>query len=177
MTLLNAASDIIDSSLSLLDPKFSKNPSKVYAALLAIGLQESLLVHRYQVLNQKDKKGPARGLWQFERGGGVIGVMRHSASAAACRSICQQRGVTFDSYEIWKALEYDDVLAAALARLLLYTDPFPLPELNNTDGLWNCYLRVWRPGAYFNGTVKAQMSLRDKFYANHKEAVKYVMAR
>src|SRR5690606_35531315 len=40
--------------------------------LLAIGLQESRFEHRRQI------KGPARGFWQFERGGGVRGVMTHS---------------------------------------------------------------------------------------------------
>ena len=37
--------------------------------MLAIGLQESRFVHRRQI------KGPARGFWQFEQGGGVIGVV------------------------------------------------------------------------------------------------------
>ena len=55
--------------------------------LLAIGLQESRLTHRRQI------GGPARGLWQFERGGGVAGVLRHAASRDHALSVCDARRV------------------------------------------------------------------------------------
>ena len=42
--------------------------------LLAIGLQESLFKYRRQMAN-----GPARGFWQFEKMGGVAGVLQHRA--------------------------------------------------------------------------------------------------
>ena len=35
--------------------------------MLAIGYQESRFEHRRQI------RGPARGFWQFEHGGGVVG--------------------------------------------------------------------------------------------------------
>lgn len=44
------------------------------------------------------------------------------------------------------ALEHDDVLAAAFARLLLWTDPFRLPTKSDAAGGWDLYLRTWRPG-------------------------------
>jgi hypothetical protein len=47
---------------------------------------------------------------------------------------------------IWNAIENDDVLAAGLARLLLYTDPQRLPALGDREGAWQLYLRTWRPG-------------------------------
>lgn len=44
--------------------------------LLAIGLQESRFEHRRQI------KGPARGFWQFEAGGGTAGVLRQRSPRA-----------------------------------------------------------------------------------------------
>src|SRR3546814_6857126 len=49
--------------------------------LLAIGLQESRFLHRAQI------GGPARGYWQFERGG-VHGVLSHHASKAEAGKLC-----------------------------------------------------------------------------------------
>lgn len=109
--------------------------------LLAIGLQESRFEHRVQIGD-----GPAHGFWQFERAGGVRGVMRHPASRLFVQQLAAQRDVPFDELEIWTALAHDDVLAAGLARALLYTDPLPLPSIGNADGAWSCYVRNWRPG-------------------------------
>jgi hypothetical protein len=121
--------------------------------LYAIGLQESRLVHRYQILEGRPGvKGPARGLWQFERGssvfgGGVWGVFKHKASRFWLHELCKARSVAFDPPVIWERLETDDVLAAGLARLLLFTDPKPLPRLGDVDEAWNLYAkRTWRPG-------------------------------
>ncbi|MNG31598.1 hypothetical protein D3C84_1174300 [compost metagenome] len=47
---------------------------------------------------------------------------------------------------VYVAIEHDDVLAAALARLLLWTDPGKLPKLGDEQGAWDLYLRTWRPG-------------------------------
>lgn len=118
---------------------------KARVQLLAIGLQEGRLEHRAQIV-KGGGKGPARGLWQFEAGGGVGGVMRHHSSAADARRICQWRGVPFEQRAIWERLETDDVLAAAFARLLLWTDPYPLPEIGETAAAWDLYIRTWRPG-------------------------------
>lgn len=107
--------------------------------LAAIGYQES----GYQVRIQYGN-GPARSYWQFERGG-IKGVMLHKASARLAMEICEKRGVDFNSELIWKAMETDDVIGAAFARLLMYTDPFPLPD--NQAEAWDMYAkRLWRPG-------------------------------
>lgn len=120
--------------------------------LLAIGLQESRFEHRFQVVQGKPgAKGPARGFWQFERGtrasrGGVWGVYLHQASRGHLATLCTARGVRFEPDAIYAAIETDDVLAAGVARLLLWTDPKALPVVGNNDAAWNLYLRTWRPG-------------------------------
>jgi hypothetical protein len=114
---------------------------KARVMLLATGLQESRFQYRRQMGN-----GPARGFWQFERGGGVKGVFTHHASTGHLHNLCKARGVPFDVPTIWAALETDDVLAAGVARLLYYTDPKPLPDVDDADGAWKLYLRTWRPG-------------------------------
>lgn len=112
------------------------------AMLLAIGLQESRFKYRRQVGG-----GPARGFWQFERAGGVVGVMTHPESESLARSITEVLRYDFNSADIHAALEHNDLLAACFARLLLWTDPEPLPGIRSAaDQGWHYYLRTWRPG-------------------------------
>lgn len=128
--------------------------------MIAIGLQESRFRYRYQVV-AGGGKGPARGFWQFERGsvasrGGVTGVMLHHATTAHLARLCEQTGCDFDAKAIWERIETDDVLAAGLARLLLYTDPKPLPKMNDVEGAWDLYAnRTWRPGKPHRATWNA----------------------
>lgn len=129
-------------AFSLLPQKM--NTPDAAQEVMAICAQETDLRHRRQMGN-----GPARGLAQFEKGdaksrAGVYGVMNHAASRELTRHVCHERGVVFERDAIWAALEFDDVLAFALARLLLWTDTGKLPT-NQQDG-WATYLRVWRPG-------------------------------
>jgi hypothetical protein len=124
---------------------------KARLMLLAIGLQESNFEHRYQVTNRPGVKGPARGLWQFESGsqtskGGVWGVYLHKDGHEPLRNLCRARDCGFDPRVIWAQLEYDDVLAAGVARILLWTDRRPLPEIGEEQQAWDCYERNWRPG-------------------------------
>lgn len=116
--------------------------------LLAIGLQESRLKSRWQIVDKRrpEVRGPARGLWQFERGGGVIGVLTHPATRELAHQVCDARGITSSARPVWTWLAEDDVLAAAFARLLLWTDPKPLPALGRGGEAWALYLRTWRPG-------------------------------
>jgi len=135
----------VSKALWMLPPAMTSQQARVM--LFAIGLQESRFEHRFQVVQGKpDAKGPARGYWQFERGGGCKGVVNHDASRFWMAHVCQARDVPFDAPAIWNAIETDDVLAAAAARLLLFTDPKRLPEVGDVGGAWNLYLRVWRPG-------------------------------
>jgi hypothetical protein len=113
------------------------------AMLFAIGMQESRLTARRQ-----HGGGPARGLWQFERGGGVVGVLEHEASSAAAVALCVLRDVEPDPLPVWAALATDDVLACGFARLLLWTDRRTLPAMlaEANDIAWSYYIRNWRPG-------------------------------
>jgi len=116
---------------------------KADVMLLAIAGQESNWEHRYQIVRGR-RKGPARGFWQFEKGGGVVGVMRHSSSKNAAKRLVDYLELPWDKTELWKQLEYNDMLAVGFARLLLWTDPRSLPS--SSKGGWNCYYRNWRPG-------------------------------
>jgi hypothetical protein len=118
-----------------------KDAPQARVMMLAIGLQESRFTARLQM-----DMGPAMGFWQFERGGGVKGVLNHTTSAAKARTLCTVRSVTPDPMSAWLALENDDVLAAGFARLLLLTDPRALPSVTDAQGAWDCYLHNWCPG-------------------------------
>ena len=135
--IVNPSPDILDPSLKLLP---GMDSPKARMMLLAIGLQESRFEHRRQI------GGPARGFWQFESGGRVRGVLTHKASAYDAAKICHQRGVGSSTKEVYERLEHDDILACCFARLLLLTDPKPLPVIGDVDGSWAYYLRNWRPG-------------------------------
>lgn len=123
------------------------------AMLIAIGLQESRFRVRDQIVPGKPpgKIGPATGFWQFERGGGVKGVMSHPASKGPARLMALDAGLDFDANEIWEsfAATQGDELACAFARLLLFTDPAALPRLHpdEAEEAWQTYLRCWRPGS------------------------------
>jgi len=135
MTVPHAA---INEALSLLPPEMGGPKARVM--LIAIGLQESRFEHRRQI------GGPARGFWQFEHGGGVVGVLTHPASRELAARLCEVRGVKSDSRLVYNRLEHDDVLAAGFARLLLFTDRRRLPELGDAVAAWKYYMNNWRPG-------------------------------
>lgn len=134
--------------------------------LAAIGLQESRFTHRRQMGG-----GPARGFWQFELGsrllgGGVWGVFKHKASSYWLHQLCEARGCAFDPPAIYQRIEHDDVLAAGVARLLLFTDPKRLPSIGDAEGAWELYAkRTWRPG-------KPHRQTWDAFY---RRAVDFVV--
>lgn len=128
----------VEAAFQLLPQKLDGHAARTLIA--AYGYQETKYATRYQYGG-----GPARGYWQFELGGGVKGVMTHKSSAALARKVCHARGVPFVRATVWAALATDDVLAAAFARLLIYTDPFELPT--TSEGAWEMYAkRLWRPG-------------------------------
>lgn len=132
----------IEAAFDLLPSKMDTPNARVILA--AIGYQES---DGYRVRRQYGN-GPAAGYWQFERGG-IKGVMLHAASARLAAEVCDSRGVPFNSEKIWEAFQTDDVLAAAFARLLMYTDAAPLPALGDVQGAWHLYAdkaRTWSPG-------------------------------
>ena len=126
--------------------------------LLAIAGQESGLEYRRQ------QPGPARGLWQFEQGGGVRGVLRHAASTKDAARLCLDHGVLPTPAALYSALEHDDVLAAGISRLLLWTLPGSLPTIGDENGAWAQYIEAWRPGKPH----------RDHWAANYRAAVSAV---
>jgi hypothetical protein len=114
------------------------------ALLLAIALQESGTTARRQ-----RPKGPARGFWQFEAGGGITAVKTHPATRddlkAALLSLRYPPSLT--ATDLHAIVEHNDVLAAIAARLLLWTLPLALPTRTQGDQGWLQYLDAWRPGA------------------------------
>src|SRR5262245_4805536 len=109
--------------------------------LMAIAGQEGDWQYRQQI------GGPAHSFWQFEEGGGGAGVLSHPASAEHIREVCDLIYVSCDTGTVYTAMEWNDRLAAAMARLLLYTDAAALPEVGDVQGAWDYYQRNWRPGA------------------------------
>lgn len=159
---------ILDEGLILLPAKMDTPRARV--ELLAITRQEDPEQHRRQVIKKNGqfvKEGPAAGLFQFERGGGVKGVMTHEASRGFALAVCNTLGVRFDAQAIWEALPTNDALAVAFARLLLWTDPRPLPDISDVTRAWDMYLRNWRPGAWTNGTEDERRKLLQKWGASH----------
>jgi hypothetical protein len=146
--------EAIGPAMALLPARMESREARVQ--LLAIGLQESRFQYRAQKTSDPYTKGPARGFWQFERAGGVRGVLAHKQSGDLARWVCLERGVPADDVLVHARLEFDDVLAAAFARLLLWTDPKPLPALDApVSESWAYYLRNWRPGKPHRNTWDA----------------------
>lgn len=136
MILKTVNDNYITPALQILPKNMDSAAARVM--LLAIGLQESRLIHTHQI------GGPAHGYWQFEKGGGARGVMNHPSSRNSAQTLCVRRGVQFELNAVFDAIENDQVFAAGFARLLLWTDPRALPT-SAQDG-WDCYIRNWRPG-------------------------------
>lgn len=147
----------LDNAFALLPARMETPEARVM--LLAIGLQESRFIHKRQINN-----GPARGFWQFEQGGGVRGVLRHDSSREIAIEVCRKRGVFPTEGTVYEMIEVDDVLACCFARLLLWTDPRPLPAIGDAEAAWELYMRTWRPG-------KPHRSSWDSLYATALEEV------
>lgn len=149
--------NIIEPALRILPPMMTSDEAK--AMLLAVGMQESGLTHRRQI------GGPARGLWQFERDGGVAGVLRHHRTRDYAKDVCWKLGNAGTVASVYHGLEHDDVLAAGMARLLLWTLPMKLPARDDVQGAWDQYIAAWRPG-------KPHRHTWDDFYREAWEVVR-----
>lgn len=125
-------------ALSLLPAKMDSPEAQ--ALILAVALHESGLTKRRQF-----GKGPARSYVMFERAG-IRGVVKHPKSRDHARDLCKTLDVLFNVPAIHRAIEFQDVLAVGLARLLLLTLPKPLPAVTNPIEAWYQYLEAWRPG-------------------------------
>lgn len=129
----------LPAAYSLLPTRMASREATAF--VLAIGLQESRFEHRLQ------EGGPARGFWQFERGGGIQGVLEHPRTRAHIQAATAALRYPVSADACHFAVAHNDVLAAIFARLLLWTLPAPLPtELDELELAWGQYLAAWRPG-------------------------------
>ncbi len=137
----------LDEAYKLLPPGMNSKAADV--CVFAFGYQESSFEAHQQIIKKDGKlveAGPAVSWWQMEKGGGIVGVLTHAASKAHALKVCKARGVSPTSSAVWEAMKKDDVLGAAFARLLIYTNPFALPKVGDSAATWALYLREWRPG-------------------------------
>lgn len=154
----------INPALGMLPVRMESDAARVM--LLAVGLQESRLKYRYQkVASDPYARGPARGLWQNERGG-IFCLMTNQATKGHLVTLCATLRVPFDQVLIHATLEHNDILAAGCARLFLFADPKPLPPMDPADHetAWQCYIRCWNPG-------KPHRETWDEFHAAALEQV------
>lgn len=124
--------------IEVFDTKFDSPSARIQ--LLAMGLQESKFMDRVQMGG-----GPAHSFWQ-EEPNGVKAVLNHRVVGPILVDICDKLGVASDWETVYKEVINNDVLACAVARLILYADGNPLPQVGDSYGAWQCYLRNWRPG-------------------------------
>jgi hypothetical protein len=118
------------------------------ALVLAIGLQESDYRDRVQKPQQVGwRPGPARGFWQFERGGGACtGLLERERTRPLVERVCEVLRYDVDPQGLWEGAQHNDVLACALARLLLFSLPHRLPTRDQPELAWAQYLEAWKPG-------------------------------
>jgi len=129
-----------------------KLPVSAKAAVLVMACagQESGWQHRRQIgIGQYHPQSVgARGYWQFEStwGGPVAlnDVMQKTPTQLA--AVCKFLEIPGDELSLYEAIAWNDTLACAAARLLLWQDFQPLPEVGDKDTAWGYYLRNWRPG-------------------------------
>lgn len=132
----------VDIALGYLPDKMVSDQARVQ--VLGDGLYESGFRTRIQAPN-----GPAHGLWQFQINA-IRLVMWNAATSAACAALCEACGVKFGPTAIYFAIAdgAHDVLAAGLARLIVWADPQPLPAIGNAPAAADCHQRCYRPGAW-----------------------------
>lgn len=116
------------------------NTPEARAQLLAIALQESRCTYRRQI------GGPARGFWQFEKLGGVRGVLQHASAGPFAQHVCRELQYRSDADTCYTAIEHNDLLAVCFARLLLWTTPGLIAGRGMPDRGWAQYIEGWRPG-------------------------------
>lgn len=137
----------IDKAFSILPAKMDTRHARIQLA--AIGYQESKYLARRQIIKKDGnlvQEGPATSYWQFENGrlAGINGVLTHASTATAAKEVCRMCGVLPERMAVWDRMQVDDVLGAAFARLLMWSDSGRIPT-NEAEGL-AMYLRTWRPG-------------------------------
>lgn len=138
-TLYYIGTSVLPQALSLLPERLDSAEAR--AMVLAIGLQESEFAARVQ-----GGGGPAHGYWQFEKNGGVNGVLTTAGTLAMLRPVLHVLNYPPDVLTCYTAITHNDVLACCFARLLLWTVPGRLPGMHESDKGWHQYRDGWRPG-------------------------------
>lgn len=141
----------IESGLNLLPENLRTIDARVL--LYATSTQENPTRSPRQIIRKDGKLqpvGPAGGDYQFEKTGGIRGLVNFKSPRlqGMLADVCKARGVAVNVDALFDAIQTDPILAAALARLLYFTDSAPLPKAGDEQNAWNTYLRTWRPGAY-----------------------------
>lgn len=115
---------------------------------LAVAFQETNVDERIQIGDDgKPLPRVARSWWQFERMGGVAELIAHRRAGPLLKVICDRLDIPFDRDTLHEAMAWNDLLAAVMARLLLWVDPDAIPDEHDTASSYAYYDRRWRPGA------------------------------
>src|SRR3954447_12570847 len=139
MTPIQVLTQVIHPTLEWMGPPFDSAPAALF--LLTVQQQEDKLCTRCQAQN-----GPARGLWQFEPTG-TYDVLINSFTAHHAEQVLNKLDVTARSpLHICNSFQFNDRLACAFARLLLWSHPKPLPPWGQMGEAWSQYVQLWRPG-------------------------------
>jgi len=119
--------------------------------LMAIAGQESEWKARRQIgiSSYYPQKVGARGYWQCEStwGGPVALDDVLQSTRRQIEAVCSSLDIPGDKHALYEACAWNDTLACAAARLLLWLHPAPLPAIGDKEAAWQYYLRQWRPGA------------------------------
>jgi len=113
--------------------------------------QEGLWKHRRQIgiSEYYPQKVGARSYWQFEStwGGPVAlnDILQKTPHQIA--AVCSYLDIQCDAHSLYEACAWNDMLACAMARLALWSDPAPLPDYWDKGAGWQYYVRNWKPGA------------------------------
>lgn len=140
MTPEDILMEAIDPACALLENHGVHSGPEAFLWTLTISGQEAGWKSR------KQNGGPARGLWQFEGGPLSATVDVFTRARPQLQAVCAHYLIPFNVSDIFEAIAWHDVLAASMARLLLWLDPAPLPKVQDVDGGWQYYLNNWRPG-------------------------------
>lgn len=143
MLTTDALEKIVEPTYACLLPgRFASREASVL--LLAIGLQESGFQAR-----QPGRDGAGRGYWRMEQRA-VHAVLGTESTRLTARAVCLLRALAPTDGDVYRGIGHDDMLAFALARLLLWTEGTKLPSVGDADGAFRAYQRCW-PGATSDG--------------------------
>ena len=134
---LQAFNLVHSAAMALLPAHLTCAESK--AMLIAIAMQSSQFSFRRELM------GHDRSFWALGAQTHIKVVAEHELTrgpiAAVCDALCYDTSV----FSAYMAVEHNDILACAYARLLLSLVPGKLPSRDQPQLGWDQYLAVWRP--------------------------------